>query len=101
MFFSHKIEDEKFILFSLFINNILNGKKEFSSKVDFVVKEAKALITGEKDYYSINRDNYPITVFLSRNADSFLQTINPDTLTDQDYKKLLEIIELQGSVNLA
>lgn len=98
MFYSHKLEEESFLLFTLFINNILQGKNDYSSKVNSVIKEAKDLAKGEKDFYSLDKDNYPITVFLSKNAKEYLQRINPDSLSDHDYEQLLQIVENQGCV---
>ena len=99
MLWSYKLEEESFLMFSLFINSILQGKKEYTPKVDAVVEEAKALAVGRANVYEIDKDNFPITVFLSKNAKDFLLKVNPKSLSITDYQYLLQILEKQDCVH--
>jgi len=99
MLYSHSIEDEKFDLFKLFLKHILEGENDYKESVNYVIEQTHDLITGSKDYYSIDRDNYSIIVYLSKKAPEYFETIKSTDLTDEDYDKILRIIDQQRFIS--
>lgn len=65
MLYSHNIENEKFNLFSLFLHKAIEGDMEYRAPVNRIIREAYELSVKSKDLYTIDRDSFPIIVFLS------------------------------------
>ena len=97
MLYSHSIENEKFSLYLLFLNHVIEGDKNYKEPVDHVILETCALAKGTKNLYSIDRDSFPIVVYLQTHAAKFFKTLNPDPLafSSETYKRVSEILSEQ------
>ena len=95
LLYSHSLEEQKFFSFTLFLKSILNGDKDSIYKriVANVLSEAKDYLAKRKDIYSLDRDNFQITIFLASNAKNTLDQINIENINDHDYQALLDSLE--------
>ena len=71
MLYSHSIESEKLNIFSLYLSSLLDGNEKYKSEVDNVLKETQELIKGNRNYYNISRDYFPIIIFFSKQDPDF------------------------------
>ena len=101
MLHSHSIEESRFSSFALFLSYLVDGVDKYKGAVDKVLLDAHDLATGEKDIYSVDRSNYPITVYLKDSDPKFFKDLNLQMIKRSDYQKVLSIIEKQGSLDFA
>ncbi len=64
MYYSHSYQDETFEFFVAFLQNALKGIPMYKELVQPVIQDAHLLATGEKNYFTVNRDNYSIIAYL-------------------------------------
>ena len=101
MFHSHSIENEKFSLFVLFLNHLLHGDKKYEDPVNDVLKEARALAKGEKDFYTIKRDTFPIVVYLSKQDKTFFEDLpNTTSFDNQVYSHVFSLLDKQRPISI-
>lgn len=98
MLYSRSSEDEKFAFFSNFLEHILKGKDEYMPFVQTVIKDAHDLVNGNKNYYTIDREDYPIIVFLAQENLPFFQNLDINQISTKDYKDILGMISKQREV---
>lgn len=101
MFQSHSLQEEKFDFFVQFLRNILNGKEEYKELVRPIIIDAHLYATNQKDIYNINRDGFPIIVFLAEKDKIFFEEINPDVVSNQQYETILKMASGQKEIALA
>lgn len=100
MLYSHTIQDEKFNLFKIFISHILEGDEDYKKVVDPVIEQTQKLINGLEDYYTIDRGDYPIIVYLSQKAPELIKNLSTTDLKNKDYKDILKILTEQRELSV-
>ncbi len=93
MIYSHNVEDDKFSLFTLFVKSLLSGEKKYEGIVNPVLKDAHELAVKEKDVQEIDKDNFSIIIYLERKNPEFIKKIQPDHISDEEYKTVLSLLE--------
>lgn len=95
LLYSHSLEDQKFFSFILFLKSILNGDKDsiYNQVVKNVLSEAKEYLAKRKDIYSLDRNNFQITIYLANNAKNTLNKINIEHVKKEDYQELISSLE--------
>jgi hypothetical protein len=87
---SKSIAQNNIELFQFFIQETLSGNDNYRSMVENLLEETKDLTIGEKSIYNINRENFPIIVFLSERLPDFFRGIDIRMLKQKDYELILE-----------
>jgi hypothetical protein len=99
MLYSRTLEDSKFNYFKSFLSHIVvDGDEDYESLVKPIIADAHDLSVGTKDYYSINRNGFPIISFLVKKAKPFFAKIDPDSISKDDYERILEMVSEQREV---
>jgi hypothetical protein len=93
MFYSHTVEDSKFNLFTSLLSAVAEGKQEYASYVNGVIKEAHSFLTGEKTMLDLDKDTFSIVVYLSENDADFLKQIETDSIKREDYIHIREVLK--------
>lgn len=101
MFYSHTLENNKLSLFYLFLKSLLKGDESYRKDVDKVIRETTSLIKGEKDFYTIDRDGYPVIVYLKKSDSKFFEELDTSSLQKEHYEHITRIFEKQAVINLA
>lgn len=101
MLYSHNLENEKFDLFMLFLNKLINGESKYKKIVDDVIEEAALLANNSKDLYDINRENYSLIVYLKSKDSDFFKSLDIKEINNDNYKKILTILEHQRPISFA
>lgn len=94
MIYQPTTDEKKINLFIRFLKLFIGGTDVYKSLILDVVVEAQELSIGNKNYYSIDRDNYPIIVGLAKNNQHFFAKLNTKMLTSQDYEHILNSLVL-------
>lgn len=95
MLHSHSFQDKAFESFASFLRNILSGDDRYKQLVEPILSDAISLSKGEKNYYSVGRDSFDVVVFLAEKDPTFLGSINLVGVSNEQYKKLLELVSGQ------
>ena len=69
---------------------------EFSyrSYISRIVKDAKAILQSPNNIAIIDRELYHYSVYLRERGRGWIENVNPDDLTEDDYEKMLEVFEM-------
>ena len=94
MIYQTTTDEKKINLFIRFLKLFIDGNDVYKSLILEVIVEAQELSIGNKNYYTIDRDIYPIIVGLVKNNQHFLEKINTKMLTSQDYEHILNSLVL-------
>ncbi|HRH03409.1 MAG TPA: hypothetical protein PLN13_09310 [Bacteroidia bacterium] len=101
MLHSHSVENEKFGLFILFLNHLLSGEKKYEETINNVLIETRALVKGEKDVYTVNRDTFPIIIYLSKRNKTFFESLpNTKSFDKQVYTDLFSLLDRQRPISI-
>lgn len=95
MLYSHSLESEKLNMFSLYLSVLLQGNNNYKNEVDTVLKETHELTIGNKDFYSISRDYFPVILFLFREDPAFFQNHSFDLPSREVYSDVFKILQRQ------
>ncbi|WP_291914874.1 hypothetical protein [Chitinophaga sp. CB10] len=98
MFYSHSLEDNKFDFFVSFLIYIVKGDLSYVNLVTPIIKDAHELANGQKDFYSIDRNNFPIIVHLVETEREYFRALNADHLTTDQYQHILNLVSQQREV---
>lgn len=98
MICAHANEDTKFIVFSLYLKQILKGDYSYKENIFSVIKDTQELTLGKKNFYTIDRYNYSIIVYLSSKDPSFFESIDMNNIGEKEYSTLLGYIESQRQI---
>ncbi|MCB9341949.1 MAG: hypothetical protein H6577_27795 [Lewinellaceae bacterium] len=98
MLYSRTLEDSKFDYFKSFLSYVVLGDLSYEKLVRPIIKDAHDLSTGEKNFYSINRNTFPVIVYLVEQDKSFFEKINPDNLTQSNYQHILKLVSHQREI---
>ena len=101
MYHSHSYKDEAFDFFVTFLKNAIQGNASYQQLVLPVITDAHLLATGEKDYYTINRDNYSVITFLVETDTPYFKQLDINRLTNDDYSRILQYANTQREAFLA
>jgi hypothetical protein len=101
MYHSHSYQDETFDFFVTFLKNAIQGDASYKQLVHPVITDAHLLATGEKDYYTINRDNYSVITFLVEADTPYFRQLDTNHLTNDDYTQILQYANTQRAAFLA
>jgi hypothetical protein len=98
MLYSHSVEDSKFNLFASLVNTLLSGKREYQSVVDSIIKDSHDLLVENKSVYELNRDTFPIAVYLADQDPEFFKSIKigERDVTEDDYKHIYNILRKEN-----
>lgn len=69
--------------------------------MDKVIKETNSLINGEKDFYTIDRDGYPVIIYLKKSDPKFFEELDTNSLNTEHYEHISKMFEKQSVVNLS
>lgn len=86
MLCSYSIEEEKINVFSIFLENIINGNSSYIEEVRRVFKEVKDLSEGKKTIFSIDRNYFTIIQYLFESNSKYFSEIDLDNIQLSDYK---------------
>lgn len=98
MFYSHSIEDDKFDFFVSFLGHILKGDNQYRDLVIPIISDAHTLSTGEKNVYTIDRNSFPIIVYLVEKEKDYFQQLDINALNNSHFEHILEIVSQQREV---
>ena len=84
MLFSRHTENDKFSLYALFLKHLIAGELGYKELVDPVIEDAHLLVINERDFVTIDRENYPIIVYLFKKDMSSSGNIN--NLLDSNFQ---------------
>ncbi|MBN8853032.1 MAG: hypothetical protein BGO55_14135 [Sphingobacteriales bacterium 50-39] len=101
MYHSHSYQDEAFDFFVTFLKNAIKGDVTYQQLVLPVITDAHLLATGEKDYFTINRDSYSVITFLVEADTPYFRQLNTNHLTTADYSQILQYANTQREAFLA
>ena len=101
MYHSHSYQDETFNFFVTFLKNAILGDENYRQLVLPIITEAHLLALGQKDYYTINRDNYSIISFLAEVDASYFKELDVNHITNDDYNHILHYANTQREAFLA
>jgi len=86
MLYSYSVEDEKVQIFSMFIENIINGDDSYKAEVKRVLNEVKELSLESKTLFSIDRNYFTIIMKLFESNPQFFKEVNLDDLKTAEYQ---------------
>lgn len=92
MYYSHSLEDNKFDFFVSFLGYILKGDNRYKALVQPILKDAQDLANGNKDFYTIDRDTFPIVVYLVEKERDYFRGLNLETLSIDNYNHILQLV---------
>ena len=101
MLYSRSLEDRQLSFFQSLLWHVVNGDDKYKSLVDPVVEDAQALVTGAKDYFTIDRDNYHVIVYLAEHDTSFLRDLDIGAITPRDYEYISKALSEQRQIDIA
>lgn len=101
MLYSHSHQEKAFDFFASFIRNVLNEDSRYVSMVQPVIRDAKSLVTGEKDHFAVNRKAYDVIVYLAQKDPEFFRALDTDQISIDQYKHILNLITAQQELILA
>lgn len=66
----------------------------YSSYISRIVRDAKAVLQSPANIATIDRELYYYSVYLRDKGSDWIEKMNPDELTEEDYEKMLEVFEM-------
>ena len=101
MYHSHSLQDNAFNYFASFLENAIIGSKPYENLVKPIIEEAHLLATGERNYYTISRDNFQVITFLVEREHPFFANLNMENITTTDYSYILDLVTAQRDIAYA
>lgn len=101
MYHSHSYQDAAFDFFITFLKNAIKGDDKYKELIKPVIQETHQLVKGEKNYYTIDRGNYPIITYLAESDPEFFESIDTENLHTGDYSRILDDINSKGEFTIA
>ena len=94
MYFAQSIEEHRIEVFKILLFRTLDGYDGYRDEISKVVVDAIDLLRGKKSLYTIDKERYPLVVFLNEKGFVFLEDIeDPKNLSNKDYYNLLSVFE--------
>ena len=89
MYFAQSIEEHRIEVFKILLFRTLDGYDGYRDEISKVVVDAIDLLRGKKSLYTIDKERYPLIVFLNEKGFVFLEDIeDPKNLSNKDYYKI-------------
>lgn len=88
MLYTYNQDDEKIILFSLLLQKLMDGNKDYKKDVDNVIRDVKDLVIGRKNVYSINRNYFTTIIYLYKTDENFYANLDVNNLTVEEYSHI-------------
>lgn len=101
MYHSHSYQDEAFDFFVTFLKNAIQGDTKYEELVRPIIDDAHLLAKGERNYYTIGRDNYSIITYLVEVDHTYFENLNTGHLTSDDYTRILQLANSQREAFLS
>lgn len=101
MLYSRTSEDRKIDFFVSQLRHLLNGESAYAQFVDPVIADIHALSVGEKNYFTIDRDSYPVIVYLAHNEKDYFANLDPENLTLDNYRAISQMLQQQRNLVFA
>lgn len=101
MYHSHSLQDSAFNYFASFLENAIMGSKPYEDLVKPIIEETHLLSTGQRNFYTISRDNFQVITFLVEKAPTFFSSLNVETITTADYSHILGLVTAQRDIAYA
>ena len=94
MYFAQSIEEHRIEVFKILLFRTLDGYDGYRDEISKVVVDAIDLLRGKKSLYTIDKERYPLIVFLNEKGFVILEDIeDPKNLSNKDYYNLLSVFE--------
>ncbi len=74
--------------------SIEESERSYSSYISRIVRDAKAVLQSPSNISMIDRELYYYSMYLRDRGRDWIEKVNPDKLTEEDYKKMLEVFEM-------
>jgi len=101
MLCSYSIEDEKINVFSLFLENAINGNTSYQEEVKRVIKEVQELSLNVKTIYSIDRNNFTIILNLYYSDSEYFKKIDLEKINEEDYRLIESKLKVKNELAFA
>ena len=101
MLCSYSIEDEKINVFSLFLENAINGNTSYQEEVKRVIKEVQELSLNVKTIYSIDRNNFTIILNLYYSDSEYFKKIDLEKINVEDYRLIESKLKVKNELAFA
>ena len=88
MLYSYNVEDEKAQIFSMFIENIINGDDSYKDEVKRIFNEVKELSLEKKTLFSIDRNYFTIIMRLFESNSQFFKEVDLDNIKTSEYQAI-------------
>lgn len=93
MFYSKSIDEIKVNFFlNLLLDKMAGNALQEDNYIQAVLADTKALATGDKSFYTIDRDNYPIIAALHDHDPNYFRDLDIEHLTNEDYRKIHKLL---------
>lgn len=94
MLYSHSVGDSNLLLFTLFLNKLINGDTKYKDTVDGILSDAHQIVLGKKSYYQVDKSYLPIILHLLKVSDkNYLAKIDPTHIDINQYKRVLNYLK--------
>ncbi len=96
MFYSKSIDEIKIGFFlSLLAHKIAGEAVREEEYIQAIVSDARALARGERTFFEVDRDNYPIVVALYDLDKDHFRDLDVLNLNQQDYERMYKTLSNQ------
>lgn len=93
MLHSRSIQNQKLSLFASMLESLINGNTHYEQLLFPVINDAYELSRGIKNYYTINRDEYPVIVYLVKNDKEYFQKLDIKNIKQDNYQHILSSLK--------
>lgn len=98
MLYSRSFEAQKMGFFVTLLEQVINGHDGYRSLVDPIIKDVHDLATQVKNYYTIDRDGYPIILYLYNKDIDYFRHLNVDNISLPNYEYILGLFSQQRNL---
>ena len=89
MLHSRSIQNQKLSFFANMLEFVLNGSEQYEPLLLSVINDAHELSNGTKNYYTIDRDEYPVIVHLVKTDKEYFKNLDISNLKLDNYQHIL------------
>lgn len=101
MLYSRTSEERKIDFFVSLLRHVINGDQAYVQLVNPIIADIHALSIGQKNYFTVDRDAYPVIVFLAHQNKNYFAGLDPDNLTLDNYQTINSMLQQQRTFALA
>ena len=70
----------------------MNGKAEYATYVNSVIEESRSLVTGDKTIHDLDKDTFPIVIYLAEHDADFLRGVETTSINHNDYVHVRKVL---------